>query len=562
MRVAGAQIDLTVGDLPGNEAKIADAMDWAEGEGVDVLLLPELAITGYPPEDLVLRQAFVDASVECVRRLSRHSGKVTTVVGFVDHAIPTHYSAVDAYERRVANAVAVIHDGDWVGTYHKVALPNYGVFDEDRYFAPGSDTDRVFEISGRSCGVSICEDIWLDDGPPLQQARAGASVILNVNASPFTAGKAAEREEFLAARALAAGVPVVYVNLVGSQDELVFDGASVVMSARGEVIHRSPQFAEDRFVIDLDETDRGQVAPLLSEEAEIWGALTTGLGGYIHKNAFDGVVIGLSGGIDSALTAAVAVDALGPERVRGVAMPSRYSSDHSIGDAETLAKNLGCRFDLIPIEEAHAGVLTALDEVFAGTTPDVTEENLQARVRGVILMAISNKFGPMVVATANKSEMAVGYATIYGDMVGGFAAIKDVYKTDVYRLAEWRNRHGEVIPVNTITKHPSAELRPDQRDSDSLPPYDTLDRILRRYIDADMSIDEIVAEGFDADMVRQVAVMVDRSEYKRRQGAIGTKVSSKAFGRDRRLPITNAYRPGRVVGADGESPGLGEARET
>ncbi|MPZ54064.1 MAG: NAD+ synthase [Acidimicrobiia bacterium] len=558
MRVAGAQIDLTVGDFAGNEAKIAAMMDWGEADGADVLLLPELAVTGYPPEDLVLRHNFVRNSVDCVERLARRSGEMTTVVGFVDHTTPSHFSAVDAHERRVANAAAVIQGGRVQGIYHKMALPNYGVFDEDRYFAPGDNPAQVFEIGGVTCGISICEDVWLDDGPPLQQARAGANVLLNINASPFTAGKAATRESLLVSRAKDAGVPLVFVNLVGGQDELVFDGCSVVISAEGEVVHRSPQFVEDRFVIDLGDTSGGEVSPRLSQEAEIWGALKTGLAGYVEKNGFDGVVLGFSGGIDSALTAAVAVDALGPDRVWGVAMPSRYSSDHSISDAKELAVRLGCRFDEIPIEEAHVGVLDTLSDMFEGTAPDLTEENLQARIRGLILMALSNKFGPMVLATGNKSEMAVGYSTIYGDMVGGYAPIKDVYKTDVHRLARWRNRRGEVIPENTITKPPSAELRPDQRDADSLPPYEILDAILRRYIEADMSVDDVIADGFDTDVVRRVALMVDRSEYKRRQGAIGTKVSSKAFGRDRRLPISNAYRPGRVVGDDGDSRVVGD----
>ncbi len=547
MRVAGAQIDLTVGDLGGNEALIADAMTWAEAEGADVLLLPELAVTGYPPEDLVLRPSFVDDNVEVVRRLARRSGETVTVVGFVDHADPNHRGAVDAVPRRIANAVALVGSGRILGIYHKVLLPNYGVFDEDRYFSAGSRPDRTWEVAGVPVGVSICEDIWVPDGPPQRQAAAGARIIFNVNASPFHRGKAHEREEMLRSRARAFGAPVVYLNLVGGQDELVFDGASLVVAADGTVVHRSPQFAEDRFVVEVpfadEEPRRCCVAPLLEPTEEIYRALVTGLADYTRKNGFDQVVVGLSGGIDSALTATVAADALGSDGVWGVAMPSRFSSEHSLRDATQLAANLGIRFDVIPMDGIYQAFLDSLDPVFAGTEFGVAEENLQARIRGAILMAISNKFGPMVVATGNKSELAAGYATLYGDMVGGFAVLKDVFKTVVYDLARWRNRRGEVIPRSSIDKPPSAELRPDQRDTDSLPPYELLDPILERYVEQDMGVEEIEAEGFDPALVRRVARMVDRNEYKRRQAAPGVKITTKAFGKDRRLPITNRYRP-------------------
>ncbi|MFP5331346.1 MAG: NAD+ synthase [Acidimicrobiia bacterium] len=546
MRVAGAQLNLTVGDLAGNEARIAESMDWAEAEGADVLLLPELAVTGYPPEDLVLRPSFVRANHEVITRLARRSGRVTTVVGFVDYANGNH-RAVDAVPRRVANAAAVLEGGRLVGIYHKVHLPNYGVFDEDRYFAAGGEPAQIWEVGGIPVGVSICEDIWLSDGPPQLQAAAGAHVLLNINASPFHRGKAAEREEMLAARARAAGAPVVYVNLVGGQDELVFDGASVVIAADGSVLHRSPQFREDRFVVDVPVGSAPGspccVEPLLEPTEEVYRALVTGLGDYCRKNGFDRVVIGLSGGIDSALTAAIAADALGGENVWGITMPSRYSSEGSITDSKSLAKNLGLRFDQIPMDEIFAQYLTALDPLFTGTESGVAEENIQSRIRGALLMAVSNKHGPMVVATGNKSEMAAGYATLYGDMAGGYAVLKDVFKTLVFDLARWRNRNGEVIPWNTITKPPSAELRPDQKDTDSLPPYEILDAVLERYIEGDMGPDEIVGDGFDPELVRRVARMVDRNEYKRRQAAPGVKITIKSFGRDRRLPITNHFRP-------------------
>ncbi|MFP3882332.1 MAG: NAD+ synthase [Actinomycetota bacterium] len=547
LKIAGAQLNLTVGDIPGNEEKIAAAMDRAAEAGADVLLLPELAIPGYPPEDLVLRRDFVEANIEAMWRLARRSGPVATVVGFVDFTTGGHSEAEDAGRRAVANAAAVMSDGKLRGIYHKVLLPNYGVFDEDRYFVMGEHPARVWEIAGVPVGVSVCEDIWLPDGPPSQQAAAGASVLLNINASPFHRGKALEREEMLAARARAGNAAVVYLNLVSGQDELVFDGASVVMTADGEIIHRSPQFEEDFFVVDVpvddEEVERGTITPLLEATEEIYRALTLGLRDYCRKNGFDRVVVAVSGGIDSALTAAIAADALGPESVWGVGMPSRFSSRHSVDDAEALARNLGIRFDLIPIDGIYTAQLEALSEIFEGTDFGVAEENLQARARGVIVMAISNKFGPMVLAAGNKSEMAAGYATLYGDMVGGYSVLKDVFKTVVYELARWRNKDGEVIPQSTIDKSPSAELRPDQKDSDSLPPYEVLDAILQRYIEDDMGVVEIVEEGYDGATVLKVAGLVDRNEYKRRQSAPGVKITTKAFGKDRRLPITNQYRP-------------------
>ena len=423
-------------------------------------------------------------------------------------------------------------------------LPSYGVFDESRYFRPGRVPAQTVGIGSTTVGVSVCEDVWDEEGPPLAQARAGAEVLLNINASPFHHGKAAERERMLGSRARGAGVPLVYLNLVGGQDELVFDGCSMVFDASGAVVHRSPQFEEDFFVVEVPSGDGGTVAPLLDQEAELYTALTTGLADYVDKNGFGGVVIGLSGGIDSALTAAIAVDALGADRVLGVGMPSGFSSDHSVGDAERLARNLGIDFHLLPIGDVYDAFIAALSPVFGDRPFGLAEENVQARTRGVLLMAISNKLGPMVLTTGNKSEMAVGYATLYGDMAGGFSVLKDVLKTRVYALARWRNRAGEVIPDSSITKPPSAELRPGQRDSDSLPPYPVLDGILERYVERDMSVRAIVEDGYDESTVVEVARLVDRNEYKRRQAAPGVRVTTKAFGKDRRLPITNHYRRG------------------
>ena len=544
MLIAGAQINLVVGGLDGNEARISEMMDWAESEKADVLLLPELAVTGYPPEDLVLRLEFVEDNLDVVRRLAARSGRCTTVVGFVDLVNDHASGSGDATRRNVANAAAILQGGEWKATYRKILLPNYGVFDEERYFVPGEEPAFLWEVAGIPSGISICEDIWLPDGPPQAQAEAGAKVLLNINGSPYHYGKATAREQMLGERARAAGVPVVYLNMVGGQDELVFDGHSLVLSADGEVVHRSPQFEEDRFLVDvgLNRLQPGQIRPLMGPEEEIYRAVQLGLGDYVRKNGFQQVVIGLSGGIDSALTAVIAADALGPDSVVGVSMPSRFSSEHSRTDAEDLAKRLGIRFESVPIDSVFQAYLDTLAPLFEATESGVAEENLQARIRGATLMAISNKFGPMVLATGNKSEMAAGYATIYGDMVGGYSVLKDVFKTTVYKLAAWRNSISEMIPENTITKPPSAELKPGQKDSDSLPPYEQLDPILRLYIEEDRGVEEIIAAGHDPATVRRMIRLVDRNEYKRRQAAPGVKITTKAFGRDRRFPITNGYR--------------------
>ncbi len=563
IRVAGAQLNLTVGDLEGNATRLLEAMAWAEGLQADVLLLPELAVTGYPPEDLLLRRRFIEANQQVLYRLAGKSAQTTTVLGFVDRTQGAP-KRDDAGPGRLHNAAALLAGGRVRGIYHKVLLPNYGVFDEDRYFFPGAAPAALWDINGVIAGVSICEDIWVPDGPPAQQASAGADILLNINGSPYHRGKDSEREEMLRARAKAHGMPLVYLNLVGGQDELVFDGASMVFDGSGALLYRSPQFVEDLFWVDvpLSEAGRSDVeatvvsrgtllegepepaaeshAPL-DDIAEVYGALVLGLGDYVRKNGFSQVIVGLSGGIDSALTAAIAADALGPEAVWGVTMPSRYSSEGSVADSRALAQNLKIRFSEIPIEPPFAGFLEALAGEFAGSPEGIAEENLQARARGGILMALSNKHGGLVLATGNKSEMSVGYSTLYGDMVGGFAVLQDVSKTLVYQLARWRNRDGEVIPAATIAKPPSAELRPNQLDTDSLPPYDMLDRVLEAYVELDLAVDDIVKRGFDRAMVERVARMVDRNEYKRRQSAPGVKITRKALGRDRRLPITNGF---------------------
>jgi len=565
LRVACAQLNPTVGDITGNTALVAEAMAWAAGVDADVLLLPELVLTGYPPEDLLLRDSFVAANLEALAKLAAGSGRTATVVGFVDRAVDND-PIDDSVPRTIANAAAVLAGGEVKGVYHKVLLPNYGVFDEARYFVAGDRPAMVWDVAGVPVGISVCEDIWSPLGPPIAQAAAGAQILLNINGSPYHCGKGDERTALLAAAARRTGVPVVYLNMVGGQDELVFDGDSMVFDGAGRLLYRAAQFDDERFVLDIpvsgDAIPAGvaaaspppsrrrhplpsppQPAPRMGDEEEVYAALVTGLRDYVRKNGFGEVVVALSGGIDSALTCAIAVDALGPEAVWGVTMPTRYSSRGSWADSEALAVRLGCRFDVVPIDPVFTSFLEALAPVFAGTPAGVAEENLQARIRGATLMALSNKYGGLVVTTGNKSEMAVGYATLYGDMAGGYAVLKDVFKTLVYRLAEWRNRDGEVIPHSIIAKPPSAELRPDQLDSDSLPPYDVLDEVLRRYVELDMSVAEIVDQGLDAEIVRRVARMVDRNEYKRRQAAPGVRITRKAFGKDRRLPISNGFDP-------------------
>lgn len=531
MRIALAQIDPIVGDIDGNLELCLRAAEEAADAGADVVLLPELALLGYPPEDLLAKPHFVERSMAAAAEFARRT-PCTAVVGFA------HRDA-----RGTFNAAAFCRDGAVELVYRKQLLPNYGVFDEERYFESGVD-DAVVEIAGVRCSITVCEDAWFPE-PACRAAQAGAQVLLNISASPFHVGKGRSRESMLRDRAASNGLWFAYCNVTGGQDELVFDGRSVVIAPNGGVVARARAFAEDFLVVEIDpesaEMPLTRLEPIESEIEEMYDALKLGLRDYIRKNGFSDVVIGLSGGIDSALTAVLAVDALGPERVHGVLMPSRYSSAGSVEDSLELARLTGIKTTTLPIEGPLAAIQDALAPSFGDLPEDVTEENLQARVRGVLLMAMSNKFGWLVLATGNKSELSVGYSTLYGDMVGGFAPIKDVFKTKVYELAEWRNTHGVVIPVATIEKPPSAELRPDQTDQDSLPPYDVLDAILVGYVEQDLSAREIIASGEDAKTVRRVIRLVDAAEYKRRQGPIGIKITPKAFGKDRRMPITNRF---------------------
>jgi len=558
MRIALAQMNPTVGDLPGNCQKIVTRIEEARRVKADIVALPELAICGYPPEDLVLKQSFLDDCREWLNRAVAATAGIVAIIGFPAGKLGD-----------VANAAAVAADGRLIDTYHKALLPNYGVFDEMRYFKPG-DGRQVFGFRGTTIGISICEDIWHPSGPPSVQAReGGAQLLINISASPYHAGKGHERAEMLASRASECGAAVAYVNTVGGQDELVFDGHSLVFAADGSLVARAPQFEESLLVADIEApaakrppaasvrrtvlpniappSARPVVQPLnvpsLDRLAEIYSAVVLGTRDYVRKNGFSKVLIGLSGGIDSSLTAAIAVDALGPDNVIGVAMPSPYSSSQSLADAQDLSRNLGIELRVLPVEDVLKAYLAALSGEFAGREPDVAEENIQARIRGNLLMALSNKFGWLVLTTGNKSELAVGYCTLYGDMAGGFAVIKDIPKTLVYELAAWRNaqQEADVIPAAVIARPPTAELRPNQLDTDSLPPYAVLDPILQAYVEEDRGLDEIAARGFDRDLVRRVIRMVDRNEYKRRQAPPGVKITYKAFGRDRRLPITNRY---------------------
>lgn len=574
LRIALAQINTTVGDIEGNCRRIREGIEHAKDVGADLVACPELAIPGYPPEDLLLKPDFIEANLAGLHSLLPITRGITAVVGFVDR------------DGDIYNAAAMLHDGALASVYHKTYLPNYSVFDENRYFQAGQ-LAPVYIVKGVVVGVTICEDIWYPVGPAETQALAGdAEILLNISSSPYYARKGHARERMLATRAADNVAFVAYVNLVGGQDELIFDGHSVVFNAEGELIARGAQFAEDFLVVDLDVAEvfrrrlhdprrrkeklafprdgrlvqrielpdiaapatRPPLTPrpipaLLDPLAEVYQALVLGTRDYVHKNGFDTVVVGLSGGIDSSLTATIATDALGPEHVIGVRMPTRYSSTHSLEDAAALADNLGFRLLTIPIDDTFQSFLDMLAPVFEGRPPDVTEENLQPRIRGTVLMALSNKFGWLVLTTGNKSEIAVGYSTLYGDTAGGFAVIKDIPKVLVYDLARYRNTwsHRPVIPQRVLEKAPSAELRPNQTDQDTLPPYEVLDPILQAYVEEDRSPEEIVAMGFDANTVRRVIRMVDRNEYKRRQSPPGVKITPRAFGKDRRLPITNRF---------------------
>jgi len=570
LRLAMAQINVVVGDIDGNAQKVVEWIDRARDMDADIVTFPELALTGYPPEDLLLKPQFIDSNLSALETVISRTHDITAIIGFVD------------WQDDIFNAAAVAQNGKIVTTYHKMYLPNYGVFDEFRYFQPGNRCP-VLQIGDATVGVSICEDIWYPDGPVFLQALSGgAELIINISSSPYHAGKRRWRERMLATRAADNTVIVAYNNLVGGQDELVFDGDSLVFDENGDIIVRGRQFEEDLIVVDLDVesvfrkrlhdprrrqqkwnaatvpeifpvTSRGgrrsrlpaiEQSEPLSDDAEIYQALVLGTRDYVAKNGFKKVVLGLSGGIDSALTACIAVDALGSENVVGVLMPSEVSSRGSIEDSEHLGKNLGIELLTIPITQVFNAYNGSLKTAFKNAKPDVTEENLQARIRGNYLMSLSNKFGWLVLSTGNKSEVSSGYCTLYGDMAGGFALLKDVMKTTVFRLAEHCNRVAgrERIPRTIIQKPPSAELRPNQLDTDSLPPYEVLDPILKAYVEEDRSLSEIVDMGFDEQLVRRVIRMVDTNEYKRRQAAPGVKITPRAFGRDRRMPITNRFR--------------------
>jgi NAD+ synthase (glutamine-hydrolysing) len=562
LRVALAQVNPVVGDLTGNVAMVVDAIGHAAASNSDLVVFPELVVTGYPPEDLLLRPDFVAAALDALRPVAAAtaSSSCVAIVG-----------CVDSEGGRLYNAAAVCAQGRVRGVYRKRVLPNYSVFDEQRYFSAGTEPLMLWGVAGVDIGITVCEDAWVDDGTVARLGEGGADVVVNINASPFHTGKVLEREHNLARRAIETGCPQVYVNLVGGQDELVFDGASMVVDASGKVVHRLESCATGLSVVDLEIPKRQPTvfpvvelssvsaaaaqplisprsAPMPSQTAEVYEALVLGTRDYVTKNGFTDVVVGLSGGVDSTLVATVAVDALGSDHVHGVAMPSRYSSAHSLSDASDLATRLGIDFRTIPIESGHAALLGMLSDSFGDAQLGLTGENLQSRIRAVALMALSNQFGWLVLTTSNKSESAVGYSTLYGDSAGGLAVIKDVPKLLVYRLCRHRNdvaaAAGAVppIPLSVLDKPPSAELRPDQRDDQSLPPYEILDPLLEAYVEGDHSMADLVGRGHDPAVAGRIVALVDGAEYKRRQSPPGLRVTTKAFGKDRRLPITNAYR--------------------
>jgi NAD+ synthase (glutamine-hydrolysing) len=566
LRLAAAQLNTVVGDLSGNVERILAALAASEAAGADICVVPELAIPGYPPEDLLLKPGFVADNLTALEKVAAATSDCAVVVGFVG-AAPGGVG--------LANAAAVCAGGRVVGVYRKRFLPNYGVFDEQRWFVPSYEPPPLFGVAGAWVGVSICEDVWFDDGPVAQAGRAGADVVVNLNASPYNRGRRAERLTLLTGRVAEAGCAIAYVNQVGGQDELVFDGDSLVVDSHGTLVGSGVQFAEDLVVVDLPvgshprrpvtellpriavteprRTDRPALPPAaprpaLSDHAEVYAALVLGTRDYLRKNGFSEAVIGLSGGIDSSLVAAIAVDALGSARVHGISMPSRYSSEGSRDDAGALAERLGIDLKTVAIEEAHVAFSSMLAPLLGREPFGLTDENLQSRLRGVLLMAVSNARGWIVLTTGNKSEMATGYSTLYGDSAGGFAVIKDVPKTLVYELCRYRNTQAVLeglpgpIPDSVLDKPPSAELRPDQRDDQSLPPYEELDPVLQGYVEGDRTAADLVAEGFDPAVVDQVVRLVDGAEYKRRQMPPGVRITTKAFGKDRRMPITNRYR--------------------
>jgi NAD+ synthetase len=549
MKIALAQLNTTVGDLPGNEAKILAAYKRGVEAGAEMVVCPELSVTGYPPRDLLLKKRFVAQNLEVLERLAAATGDTGLLVGYVG-------KRNERPGRELTNSVALLQNGKIVATRAKILLPTYDVFDEDRYFEPATENSPA-KWNGQTLGLTICEDIWNDEdfwpnrlydrNPPVELAKAGAGIIFNISASPWHLGKNKTRYDMLRGIATKTRRPVVFCNQIGGNDELIFDGCSLVFDGNGELLAQGKLFEEDFIVVELGRANASLEHVLPCDEELVYKALVLGLRDYFMKCGFKAAVLGLSGGIDSAVTACIAVDALGPKNVRGVSLPSQYSSQGSLDDARILAEQLGIQYDVIPIKAAFETTKTQLKPVFNGKPEDTTEENMQARLRGVILMAMSNKFGSLLLTTGNKSELAVGYCTLYGDMCGGLAVISDVPKTMIYRIAKWINRQKEIIPLASITKPPSAELRPDQTDQDSLPPYDILDAILDAYVVQGKSSSEIVESGFDEETVRKVIRLIDLNEYKRRQAAPGLKVTSKAFGMGRRIPIAQRYWDKPVV---------------
>jgi len=558
IRITGAQLSFPVGAIQQNKETILNTIEIAESVESDIVIFPELCLTGYPPEDLLLRESFLGKNYSVLEEIAEFSSESSAIIGFVDRT--KDVNKTDLKSRGIANAAAIVQNGDVKGIYHKCFLPNYSVFDEARYFSKGNDPGKLFWYENIAVGISICEDIWINDGPASLQVKNGASLIININASPFDINKSTNRKNLVVEQAKLLGVPIIYLNTVGGQDELVFDGGSFIVNKNGEIIHQSNQFQEEIFHIELelDVKNESKNTNLkirektlnlnttknykeLSKNEEVYTALKLGLRDYVKKNKFKKVLIGLSGGIDSALTATIAVDALGSENVTCVAMPTKFNSPDSLIDASSLATNLGIELKVIEIEELVEKYREILTKQFNEKIISVTDENIQSRIRGNLLMALSNQTGAMVVSTGNKSEMAVGYSTLYGDLAGGFALLKDVYKTEVYNLSNYRNSISKVIPQNSISKEPSAELRPNQLDKDSLPDYELLDKILNLYIEEDSSSEKIISEGIDEEIVYGVLEKVDRNEYKRKQVAPGVKLTEKAFGKDRRMPITNTY---------------------
>ena len=558
IRITGAQLSFSVGAIQENKSKILNTLEQAEKINSDIVVFPELCITGYPPEDLLLRESFVGKNFAVLEEIAEFSGRTSGIIGFVDRSLEEQ--TTDNVDRKITNAAAIVQNGDVKGIYHKCYLPNYSVFDEARYFAKGTKPEEIFWYEDVGVGINVCEDIWIDEGPAEEQVKRGASLIININASPFDIDKTKSRKEKVIHKAKKLNVPIIYLNMVGGQDELVFDGGSFVVDSDGNIIHQASQFVEEVFSFDIDleikdinrenkliinekNSDLPSIESTkpLEELESMYSALKLGLSDYVRKNKFKKVLVGISGGIDSALTATIAVDSLSSENVIGVAMPSRFNPESSLKDAEALAKNLNIELKTINIEETAEKFRELIGSNIDESLESVVKENIQARIRGNILMALSNQLGAMVVSTGNKSEMAVGYSTLYGDLVGGFALLKDVYKTEVYKLSNYRNSISKVIPKNIISKKPSAELSEDQYDSDTLPEYDLLDKILKMYIELDYSSEKIIQSGIEKDVVFDILEKIDRNEYKRKQVAPGVKLTSRAFGKDRRMPITNTY---------------------